>query len=256
MMNLKALITGASCGIGRDMARLLAADKGCELYLAARSEARMRELKAELEEYAPVHIFVCDLSDAESCKRLYEDLKGEDIDILINNAGFGAFGYFGDIPLERELNMIDLNVRAVHILTKKFLADFEERDRGFILNVASSAAFLPGPLMAAYYATKAYVLHLTEAVSEELRRKRSRVYIGSLCPGPVDTEFNSNAGVSFNLKSLTSRHVAEYGLRKMFSRRTVIVPGFTMKLGVFFRRFVPRGALVRIAYNIQRQKGV
>lgn len=250
---MRVLITGASCGIGRDMARYLAKD-GHEIYLSARSVPRLEKLAEELGE-DKTHIIAADLSDEAECFRVYNVVKKYDIDVLINNAGFGTFGYFDEIPLEREINMIDLNVRAVHILTKLFLADFEKKNSGYILNVASSAAFLPGPLMATYYATKAYVLHLSEAVSEELRRKGSRVYIGALCPGPVDTEFNRTAGVSFNLKSLTSGTVAKYGIDKMFKRRTVIVPGVTIKLGTFFSGIMPRGILRKIAYNLQKKKG-
>ena len=150
--------------------------------------------------------------------------------------------------------MVDLNIKAVHILTKLFLQDFMMKDKGYILNVASSAAFQPGPLMATYYATKAYVLRLTEGIYEELRRKKSHVYIGCLCPGPVATEFNQVANVSFSLNGLSSNDVAQYAIEKMLQRKLIIIPGILMKLNVFFNRFVPRKLLLRIAYHIQRQK--
>lgn len=248
---MKVLITGASTGIGRDMARILHHQEA-ELFLVARSEENLQALKTELD--GKPRIIPMDLSVEENCHALYAGLKNENIDILINNAGFGAFGMFTDVPLDRELNMIDLNVKGLHILTKLFLKDFEKRNTGYILNVASSAAFLPGPLMSVYYATKAYVMRLTAAISEELRRKKSNVYIGALCPGPVDTEFNRTAGVKFGIKSLSSEYVAKYALRKMFKRKLIIIPGLTIRLGVFFQRFVPTKILLKISYNIQNGK--
>lgn len=248
---MKALITGASSGIGKDMAKNLY-QKGAELWLVARREDRLNELKAELGGNA--HIIVLDLSREENCRKLYDTLKDIDIDILINNAGFGQFGPFSDVPLERELQMIDLNIKALHILTKLFLCDFIARDRGYILNVASSAAFLPGPLMSVYYSTKAYVYRLSVSISEELRRTGSKVYIGALCPGPVATEFNDCAGVNFSLKSLSSKAVADYAVKKMLSKKTVIIPGVKIRLGVFFQRFLPLKALLKVSYNIQHSK--
>lgn len=249
---MKILITGASSGIGREMARILHKE-GHQLFLVARRENMLLELKSELGN-AP-RIIVSDLSSKENCIALYESLKSENIDALINNAGFGVFGEFLETDLSRELSMIDVNVRALHILTKKFLADFVARDSGYIMNVASSAAFLPGPLLSSYYASKAYVQRLTLAIFEELRRKKSNVRICTLCPGPVDTEFNQTAGVSFNLKSLSAASVAKYALSKMFKGRLIIVPGIIIRLGVFFQRFLPTKLLLKISYNIQKTKG-
>ena len=249
---MNILITGASSGIGKDMARIFH-KMGHSLYLVARREDLLNKLKCELDE-AP-EIIALDLSRDENCCMLYEKLKNKNIDVLINNAGFGAFGEFADVPLDRELEMVDLNIRAVHILTKKFLADFKARDFGYILNVASSAAFLPGPLMSVYYSTKAYVQRLTLAIYEELRRSKSKVYIGVLCPGPVDTEFNKTANVSFNLKALKSEAVANYAIEKMFRKKLVIIPGFIIRMGVFFQRFLPTKLLLKISYGIQKNKG-
>ena len=150
-------------------------------------------------------------------------------------------------------DMIDINIKAVHTLTKLFLKDFKEKDSGYILNVASSAAFLSGPLMSTYYATKGYVLKLTEAIYEELRREDSNVYIGALCPGPVDTEFNKVAGVQFNIPSLTSHEVAEYAINQMFRKKLIIIPGWKMKF-VVLSKFIPRKLLLRLNYNIQKKK--
>ncbi len=249
---MNILITGASSGIGRDMARILH-KMGHQLFLVARRQDLLNKLKTELD--GKPEIFTLDLSIDKNCCELYEKLKDKNIDVLINNAGFGVFGEFDKTPLNRELEMLDVNIRALHILTKKFLPDFEEKNSGYILNVASSAAFLPGPLLSSYYASKAYVLRLTEAIYEELCRKKSNVYIGALCPGPVDTEFNRVAGVKFNLKSLTSKKVAEYAIKQMFKRKLIIIPGFIMKMGTFFQKFVPVKMLLKISYNIQKSKG-
>lgn len=249
---MKALITGASSGIGRDMARVLS-NMGHDLILVARREDRLIELKNELN--TDVKIIVADVSTYENCLDIYNKVKDENIDILINNAGFGIFGEFTKIPLDKELNMIDVNIKAVDILTKLFLADFKKKNSGYILNVASSAAFLPGPLLSSYYASKAYVLRLTEAIYEELRREKSKVYIGALCPGPVKTEFDEVADVKFSLKGLTSEYVAKYAINKMFKRKLVIVPGFIMKCARFLTKITPSKLVLKIAYNQQHKKG-
>ena len=165
---MKALVTGASSGIGRDIARGLAA-RGCDLVLTARREERLRALASELS-MVRVTILPADLSSREGCRALYRAAQGENIDILVNNAGLGLFGPFDETDLEAELGMLDVNIIAMHMLMKLFLPDLEAKGRGYILNVASSAAFLPGPLLSSYYASKAYVLRLSEAVAEELRR--------------------------------------------------------------------------------------
>lgn len=246
-----ALITGASSGIGRDMARVLS-KMGYDLILVARREERLIELKSELKTEADI---ICtDISSKDACFSLYEQVKEKDIDILINNAGFGVFGEFLTTDIEKELNMIDLNIKAVHILTKLFLKDFKQKDKGYILNVGSSASFCPGPLLSSYYASKAYVLRLTEAIYEELRRDKSKVYVGVLCPGPVDTEFNKVADVKFNIKGLTSDAVAKYGIKKMFRRELIISPGLLMKITRFFCKIMPDKLVLKICYNIQRKK--
>ena len=249
--SMKALITGASSGIGRDMARILSV-MGYETILIARREDRLKELQKELNTSS--EIICADVSNVSECKRIYEQVKDKDIDVVINNAGFGIFGEFTKIDLDKELNMIDVNIKAVDILTKLFLMDFKKKNKGYILNVASSAAFLPGPLLSSYYASKAYVLRLTEAIYEELRREKSNVYVGVLCPGPVDTEFNDVASVKFSLKGLTSSYVAKYAIDKMFKRKLVIVPGKIMKCARFFSKITPTKLLLKIAYNQQKKK--
>ena len=248
---MKALITGASSGIGRDMARVLAG-KGYDLILVARRENRLKELQNELK--TNVRVIALDLTSQEACFSLYKRVKDDNIDICINNAGFGVFGTFLETDLDRELELVDLNIKAVHILTKLFLNDFKERNSGYILNVASSAAFLPGPLLSSYYASKAYVLRLTEAIYEELRRDKSKVYIGALCPGPVDTEFNMTADVRFSVKGLKSMDVASYAVSKMFKKKLIIVPGFMMKAAHLLEKITPEKLLLRISYHMQKRK--
>ena len=257
-----ALITGASSGLGADMARILS-EKGIDLILVARNKKKMEQLAKELK--TNVEIIPLDLSATYNCTELYNMVKKKNIDILINNAGFGLFGEFNSIKLDKELDMIDLNIKTVHTLTKLFLKDFIKKDKGYILNVASSAAFMPGPLMSTYYATKAYVLRLTEAIHEELRHNKSNVYIGALCPGPVSTNFNKVAGVKcpnnhrwptrkFNLKSLESYDVSKYAINKMFKKKMIIIPGLSIKLGTFMTRFLSHKMQLKVAYKIQKQK--
>ncbi len=246
-----ALITGASSGLGRDIARELAA-RGFDLILVARREERLRLLAAELP--VACRIIRTDLTDTASVYELYERVRGEDIRIVVNNAGFGLFGEFAQTELADELRMLDVNVRAVHILTKLFLRDMKRKNRGAILNVASTAGFMPGPLMATYYASKNYVLRLTQAIREELRRSGSRVRVCALCPGPVDTEFNQIANVRFTVKALDSRAVAKCAVEGILANRGVIVPGATMKAALALRRFAPEALVTRIVYVLQKSK--
>lgn len=248
---MKALITGASSGLGKDMARILS-KMGYDLIIVARRKDKLESLKEELG--TNVEVVPMDISSTYNCMKLYNKYKKDDIEILINNAGFGLYGDFIDTNIDKELDMIDLNIKALHTLTKLFLKDFKEKDRGYILNVASSAAFLPGPGMATYYATKAYVLRLTEAISYELKEANSNVYIGALCPGPVKTEFNEVADVEFKVPQLSSEEVSKYAIDKMFDGKTVIVPGNLMKLNRFISKVLPTNMLLKIANNNQKKK--
>ena len=250
---MKALITGASSGIGRDMARILSS-MGWELILTAteRSRGELEKLASELQ--TDCEVFCCDLSRKDGAFELYRFCNGKSIDMLINNAGFGVFGEFDKTSLKTELDMISVNIRSLHILTKLFLKKFKKQDRGTILNVASSAGFMTGPLMATYYATKNYVVRLSLAVNEELRRSHSKVKICVLCPGPVDTNFNNRAGVSFGAKPITSREAAQYAIDCALRGKTVIIPTLMMKLAVFGSRFLPHKTLAAVAYNFQKKK--
>lgn len=248
---MKALITGASSGMGRDMARVLS-KKGYDLILVARRKNKLEELSKELK--TNVKVIKLDLSIEDNCFKLYEQVKKEDIDILINNAGFGLFGLFYKTDLDTELKMIDVNVKAYHILTKLFLQYFIKKDKGYILNVCSSAGFMAGPRLSTYYATKNYVTKLTMAINEELRQMKSNVHISALCPGPVATEFNQVAHGTFAIREANSYDVAEYAINKLFKKKMIIVPTFLMKLTLFFNRFAPHRLALIIAYHIQMRK--
>ena len=248
---MKALITGASSGIGLDMARYLAS-MHYELILVARNKEKLESIQESLP--TKTTIVVADLSNEQKVKELYVLAKREEIDVLINNAGFGDFGYFTETDLNRELEMIDTNVKAVHILTKLVLRDMEKRNTGYILNVASSAAFQPGPLMATYYATKSYVYQLTEALYYEQKKKKTNVHLSVLCPGPVETNFFDVANVKFQMKPYSSSYVAKYAIDQMLKKKMLIIPGFKMKCAKFFGRFVSDKAMLRMTYNIQKRK--
>lgn len=248
---MRALVTGAGSGIGRDIAKYLAS-LNYDLVLVGRDKEKLETLQNSLK--VDTKVIVADLSDLTKVKEVYVMTKNDDIDVLVNNAGFGLFGNFYETDINREIEMINTNIIAVHILTKLFLRDMKKKNNGYILNVASSAAFGPGPLMSTYYATKAYVNNLTEGINEELRRDNSNVFVCSLCPGPVETNFNNVAGVKFSVKPLSSREVAEYAIDKMFKGKVVIIPGITMKLVLFGRRFLSRKLIRKMSYNIQKSK--
>ena len=251
--NKIALVTGASSGIGRDMARDLA-NRGYNLILVARDKEKLKELKTELQ--VEVTTICMDLSDSEKCKNLHKQVKEQfgNIDILINNAGFGEFGFLTETNLEKEITLIDTNIKAVHILTKLFLIDMVKQNKGHILNVSSISGFLPGPLMAAYYSSKAYVLRLSQSVREELKKQKSNVKVSVLCPGPVKTNFNNVAGVKFGLHSLTSEYVAKYTINKMLHNKFLIIPGITIKLIAFVSKLIPSVILSKFVYMSQKRK--
>lgn len=246
-----ALITGASSGIGRDIARELHR-QGWRVLLAARRRDRLRDLAQELG--ARSRIYVCDLSRESDCRWLYERTKEHDVSLLVNAAGFGLYGPFLDAPLERELQMIDVNIRAVHILTKLFAREFVQKGRGRILNVASSAGFFPGPLLSTYYATKNYVVRLSEALAEELHQAGSPVTVSCLCPGPVDTEFNDVAGAHFGVKPMKSAEVARIAVRGALRGKLLIVPGLSTRAGLIAGRLLPDQQLLPILRYLQEMK--
>ena len=227
-----ALITGGSSGIGKEMSFYLS-HLGYDLIIVGRNKEELEKVKSKCK--TNVTIYDLDLSK-------------------INNAGFGLFGNFIDTNLDIELEMINVNIIAVHILTKLFLKDFVKRDSGYILNVASSAGFMAGPKLSTYYSTKNYVLRSSLAIYEELRNIKSNVKISVLCPGPVNTNFNKVAGGSFNTKSATSEYVAHYAIDKMFKNKLIIIPKLSIKLAIFMTRLLSTKLLLKINYNIQNVK--
>ncbi len=249
---MKALITGASSGIGYEMAKYLAS-KDIDLILVARRKSRLDKMKKEFKNVY-VKVIPLDISIKDNIELLYNSVKNDDVDILINNAGFGLFGDFDETNLDVELNMIDLNIKSLHYLTKKFLIDFKKRDSGYILNVASSAGFLAGPRLSTYYATKNYVLRLTEAIYEELKHDNSNVHVSVLCPGPVETEFNQVAHGEFASKGVSAEYVAKYAIDNMFKNKLIIVPTFKIKFATFIQRFLPIKLVMKFIYNYQSGK--
>ena len=249
---MKALITGASSGIGLDMARYLSTKKW-ELILVARNKEKLEEIQEQLP--TKVTIIVADLSNEQRVKDLYVMAKKENVDVLINNAGLGDFGYLTDTDINKDLELINTNIKALHILTKYMVREMENKETDtYILNVASAAAFQPGPLMSTYYATKSYVYQLTEALYYEEKIKKTKVHVSVLCPGPVDTNFNNVANVKFSVKPLKSTYVAKYAIDKMLEGKLLIIPGFKMKCARFFGKFVPNKLMLKITYNIQKKK--
>lgn len=246
-----ALITGASTGLGRDMAIYLS-ELGYDLILTARNTKKLLELKRTLP--VRVKIITADLSKPENAVRLYRTCRRMNVDLLINNAGIGAVGAFEKTSLSKELELINLNVTSLHILTKLFYRDFRKKNRGTILNVSSSAAFYPGPLMAAYYASKTYVLNLSQSLWREIKESGSNVSISVLCPGPVQTEFNKRIGVSNSFSPADSKKVAKYAIDKTLNGRFCIVPEPKMKFSIAASAFLPAVIKSKIVYNIQSGK--
>jgi uncharacterized protein len=246
------LVTGASSGIGRELAKCFAAD-GSRLVLTARHTEALQSLADELRRTHKVEAFVltADLSLPETPERLFRELQGRGIavDVLVNNAGFGAWGKFADLPLERQLEMLQVNITALTQLTGLFLPAMKQRSRGGIMNVASVAGFLPGPGMAVYYATKACVLSFTEALAEEL--SGTNVTVTALCPGPTATNFGNVAGAAkgrmVRLARMSAEAVALYGHRAFRKKRVVAVPGLQNRLLVFLTRLNPRSVIRKTA---------
>ncbi|HVE72001.1 MAG TPA: SDR family oxidoreductase [Thermoanaerobaculia bacterium] len=255
-MKLTALITGPSSGIGLDLAHVFAED-GHDVVLVARSEGKLRALAAELSAKHGINatVIVADLSRPDAPREVFA--AAPPVDVLVNNAGFGLSGMFTETPMRTELDMIQVNVAALTHLTKLFLPQMLERKRGRILNVASTAAFQPGPLMAVYYATKAYVLSFSEAVAEELRD--TGVTVTALCPGPTATGFQKAANMGTEallklMKPVSSMEVARAGYRGMMRGQRVVIPGLKNKLGVQSLRVSPRRVVTRIVRALQERR--
>lgn len=248
---MKALVTGASNGIGKDIAIYLG-ELGYDVILVSRDENKLNEVAKMIK--TNTRVIPMDLSRKENVFKLFDLVKDEKIDFLVNNAGFGLFGNTWETDLEKEMKMLDLNIYAVHILTKLFLEQMVKNDKGRILNVSSVAGFMIGPKLNTYYATKNYVTKWTLGIYEELRHKKSNVHISCLCPGPVDTNFNKVAGGSFTMKSLSSEYVAKYAVDKALKNKLIIVPGFMVRIGAFFNKFLPYKLSMKIVYGVQDKK--
>ncbi|HYO63958.1 MAG TPA: SDR family oxidoreductase [Pyrinomonadaceae bacterium] len=254
-----ALVTGASGGIGLELARLLAAD-GYPLALVARSRDKLERLAEELTDKFGVsaRVVPSDLARAEAPQEIFAELGGESarVEVLVNNAGFGSYGLFAETDLRAELEMLQVNVVALTHLTKLFLPAMIAARRGRVMQVASTAAFQPGPLMAVYYATKAYVLSLSEALSNEL--EGTGVTVTALCPGPTETGFAAAAGMGesklFDRAVMDARAVAEVGYRGMLEGRAVVIPGLRNSLVARTVGFFPRGLVTRVVRRIQEKR--
>jgi uncharacterized protein len=253
------LITGASSGIGYKFAERFAKDK-YNIVVIARSEDKLKSLKEKLESLygITVYSYTKDLSIQEEVNDLYQQLQNENIevDILINNAGFGLYGEFVQTDLDEELNMIDLNIKTLTQLTKLIVKDMVKRNKGKILNVSSTAAFQPGPLMAVYYATKAYVLSFTEALENEL--KGTNVTVSVLCPGPTATNFTSRAKLGesklFNRGVMNVDDVVRIGYDEFMKGKTLIIPGFKNRFLANSVRFLPRKVVTSVVRSMQDRR--
>lgn len=255
-----ALVTGGSSGIGLELAKVLAKN-GFDLVLVARTRDPLEAAAGQIEgKYAVrVHVFAADLRRREAPEAISNFLSNENIpiEVLINNAGFGLGGEFAETEVTRELEMIQVNIAALTHLTKLFLPAMIRRRSGRILNVASTGAFQPGPLIAVYYATKAYVLSFSEALAEELRH--SGVTVTALCPGPTRTDFaettkttNSRLFTTFGIANAAD--VAEYGYAAMMHGRRVAIPGIRNKILAQANRFAPRAITAKVARLVQESR--
>jgi short-subunit dehydrogenase len=256
---MTALVTGASGGIGEELARLFAAD-GHDLVLVARSRDKLARLAGELGEKHSIaaRVLTKDLARAEAPREIFEELSGAGVavDALVNNAGFGSYGLFAETDLNSELDLLQVNVVALTHLSKLFLPGMIARRRGYLMNVASTAAFQPGPLMAVYYASKAYVLSLSEALANECAG--TGVIVSALCPGPTETGFVAAAGMEqsklFDRGAMTAREVAEAGYRGMLAGRTLIIPGLRNALVARTVGLMPRKMVTKVVRGIQEKR--
>ncbi|MBQ8978899.1 MAG: SDR family NAD(P)-dependent oxidoreductase [Oscillospiraceae bacterium] len=246
-----AVITGASSGIGAAIARELVRRQTFDI-LSGRNEEALDKLAAELGAESCA-VIPADLSTAEGCRQLFESSLAYSPDVLINNAGYGIYGRFDETDADKETGLVDLNVRAMHILFKLYGDEFERNGRGYILNTASLAGFMPGPLMASYYASKAYVLRLTQAVWLEKLFTGSKVKVSVLCPGPVDTKFNETAGITGFFKGITAEECAKAAIDGMEHGLPMILPSAVVKAVAVMSAVTP--ALVAGTFAYLAQKG-
>ncbi|MDD6812292.1 MAG: SDR family oxidoreductase [Lachnospiraceae bacterium] len=257
-MRKTALITGASGGLGYEFSKIFASE-GYHLILVARSEGKLYIMKEKLEKTYGIQVYVCaqDLGKKDAAKRIWEYVQEKKlhVDVLINDAGFGDFGKFANSNWEKQYAMLQVNIAALTQLTYLFLKPMIEKRQGKILNVASVAAFMPGAMMSVYYATKAYVLSFTEALSVELQG--TGVSVTALCPGPTNTGFAKNAelGKSRLFKSFertSARCIAEYGYEVLMHKKVVAIPSRKNRIAIMAIRFFPRCFVRRFVYYMQK----
>ena len=258
--SMYALVTGASAGIGMEIAKYLSI-LGYDLILTARSEDKLQDLRKTILKRFPdrtVLVIPADLSKREECFRLYKEAceraGEENIEFVANNAGKGVYGLFLETDLDAELELIDLNVASVHILSKLFLRDMVRRGHGTLMNVGSCAGFMSGPTFSSYYASKNYVVRLTEAIHEELRRAKSPVKVSCLCPGPTDTAFNKNSGVAVSGKQIKSAQVAREGVDGALKGKMIVIPGKKMPAVVRASSLMGEHLSTRLNYRLQVKK--
>ena len=249
-----ALVTGASSGLGFEFAKQLS-ESGYKLILVARRRERLEQVQKAIRTQSI--IIDADLSKRDECVRVITETIDLNIDVFINNAGLGDCGRFYETDANKDLQIIDVNVTGMHLLLKMMLQKMKSSKAtgGYILNVASSAGLFPaGPYMATYYATKAYVVSLTRAIAQELKDGTSNIYIGALCPGPVNTEFNDVANVKFALTGITPQNCVQYALKGMDRRKTILVPTITLKAATFFSKLLPAGFILPLVGHQQKKK--
>lgn len=257
-MNKTALITGASGGIGKELSLLFAKD-GFNLFLVSRDERKLQRIKENFEEEFNIRVgyFALDLANSDSAIVLANELKqhGVQIDILVNNAGYGLYGEFIETDMEKEVKMIQMNITTLMELTKLLLPGMRDRKDGKIINLASVAGFIPGPYMAVYYATKAFVVSLSEALSEEL--KDTRITVTAICPGATATDFQKTAkiendGVFKEGKTMSAMEVAKIGYKDAMKGKVLSIPGFKNKANIFGTRFVSRSFVRKVVGKLQK----
>lgn len=246
---MKCLITGASSGIGKDMSKYLSS-LGHEVIMVSSNKEKLLECQKEVDNSK---LFVADLTKEKEVNKLIDYIYKEKPEIVINDAGFGAFGYYNEVSLEKEMNMIGVNIIALHKITKACLSYMDEGS--YILNVASIAGLMPGgALLNTYYASKSYVRSYSLGLYEELKKQNKKINISVLCPGPVDTNFNKVAGGHFSIASLSSEYVSKYAIDKMFKKKLLIIPGTSVKLGYYFQRFIPIKVILDVIFKVQHKK--
>lgn len=246
---MRALITGASSGIGYEMAKILDA-KGIDVVITGRRRERLEALAKELNNHT--EIITADISDREECIRIFREAG--DVDIVINNAGVGVHGAFHETTLEDELTVLDTNITALHILTKLAYMHFRKKGSGYLMNVASSASFCPGPYFSSYYASKAYVLRLTQALWKEAREEDMGIHISVFCPGPVNTAFNDRAGVKAPLTGISAVRAADCAVKGMFQGKRIVTSGIGTAICCGISKRLPDRLALSIVAKIQQAK--